>query len=171
MAKRQSRATGRTGKPSIADVAAIANVSTQTVSRVLAGSENVRPATRTVVLDAIRQVDYHPNTAARRLASGRTRTIGLVTVDTVAHSRSAIAHGIADAARAADYEVATATVDRLAPLFVARAIRQLVSQGIDGLVLAVPMRTPDQSALEVLETLPTVALAGEPAHYYDLIAV
>jgi DNA-binding LacI/PurR family transcriptional regulator len=51
--------------PSIADVAQLAGVSSQTVSRVSTGAENVRPATRRRVLDAMAQLGYSPNHAAR----------------------------------------------------------------------------------------------------------
>ena len=66
----------------IADVAAHAGVGAGTVSRVLNGRANVRGQTRNRVLAAIQQLGYRPNTAARALATGRTRVIGVVTLDT-----------------------------------------------------------------------------------------
>jgi DNA-binding LacI/PurR family transcriptional regulator len=64
--------------PTIAEVARLATVSTATVSRVVNGSPNVRPATREAVLDAIEQLRYTPNRAARTLVTRRTDTIALV---------------------------------------------------------------------------------------------
>jgi DNA-binding LacI/PurR family transcriptional regulator len=64
--------------PTIAEVARLATVSTATVSRVVNGSPNVRPATRETVVHAIEQLGYTPNRAARTLVTRRTDTIALV---------------------------------------------------------------------------------------------
>ncbi len=66
------------GRPSMFDVARLAGVSHQTVSRVINSSPDVAAATREKVLDAIRQLDYRPSNSARALASRRSRTIGLI---------------------------------------------------------------------------------------------
>ncbi len=64
--------------PTIADVARLAGVGRGTVSRVLNDRPNVDPATRERVRAAIRQLDYVPSSAARRLSLGRTQTIAVV---------------------------------------------------------------------------------------------
>ena len=58
----------------MADVARLAGVSHQTVSRVINDSAHVRPETRRRVLAAMRTLDYRPNPAARALVTGRSRT-------------------------------------------------------------------------------------------------
>ena len=68
-------------KPSIYDVAAVAGVSHQTVSRVLNEHPNIRATTRDRVLAAIDQVGYTRNSIARALATNRTKRIGVL-VDT-----------------------------------------------------------------------------------------
>jgi DNA-binding LacI/PurR family transcriptional regulator len=60
----------------IADVAAHAGVGVATVSRVMNGHANVRPATRDRVLDAIRTLNYRPSSVARNLSLQRTMVIG-----------------------------------------------------------------------------------------------
>ncbi len=55
------------------DVAKLAGVSHQTVSRVINGSPQVRPATRERVLAAMAELDYRPNSAARALVTGRSQ--------------------------------------------------------------------------------------------------
>lgn len=63
---------------SIEDVASRAGVSTATVSRALRGLPRVSPATRERVLAAARELAYVPSPSASGLASGRTRTVGVL---------------------------------------------------------------------------------------------
>lgn len=62
----------------IYDVAKLAEVGIGTVSRVLNGSQKVKPETRARVQAAINQLDYVPHSGARSLSSGRSRVLGLV---------------------------------------------------------------------------------------------
>lgn len=62
----------------IAEVAREAGVGVATVSRVLNGSPAVRDQTRRRVLDAIADLGYAPNAAARALSTGRTLSVGVV---------------------------------------------------------------------------------------------
>ena len=62
----------------MADVAKLAGVSHQTVSRMKNGSRQVRPETEERVLAAMRELDYRPNSAARALVTGRSGTLGVV---------------------------------------------------------------------------------------------
>jgi LacI family transcriptional regulator len=61
-----------------ADVARRAGVSLMTVSRVVNGSSKVRPDTRQKVLEAIRELSYYPNAAARALNCNRTNVLEVV---------------------------------------------------------------------------------------------
>ncbi|OKP81909.1 LacI family transcriptional regulator [Paenibacillus helianthi] len=65
-------------KVSIFDVAKKSGLSVVTVSRVINGAGSVREKNRQKVLDAIKELDYRPNAAARSLASGKTGIIGLI---------------------------------------------------------------------------------------------
>ena len=69
-------------RPVMADVARLAGVSHQTVSRVVNDHPNVRPQTRDNVLAAITQLAYRPNAAARTLVTRRTHTLGVISCDT-----------------------------------------------------------------------------------------
>ncbi len=62
----------------IKDVAKLANVSPSTVSRVLTDNPKISLATKERVWKAMKELDYHPNVTARKLATNATRTIGLV---------------------------------------------------------------------------------------------
>ena len=65
-------------RPTVKDVAALANVSPKTVSNVLGGTVGVAPDTRSRVESAIEHLGYVPNLAARGLRSGRTGIVALV---------------------------------------------------------------------------------------------
>ncbi len=65
-------------RPTIEEVAALAGVSRSTVSRVVNGSTAVSPEALTAVQQAIAELGYAPNRAARSLASRQTHAIGLV---------------------------------------------------------------------------------------------
>lgn len=62
----------------IKDVAERAKVSTMTVSRVLSQDSKVSEAKRTLVMKAVKELNYRPNVAARRLASNKSFFIGLL---------------------------------------------------------------------------------------------
>jgi len=83
----------------IFDVARLAGVSHQTVSRVVNDLPNVRPATRLRVEEAIKQLRYRPSTAARALVTKRSRTIGLITTGSPDFGPSNIVFGFNEAAR------------------------------------------------------------------------
>ena len=64
-------------KVSIFDVAKRSGLSVVTVSRVINQAGTVREKNRQKVLQAMKELDYHPNAAARSLARGKTGIIGL----------------------------------------------------------------------------------------------
>lgn len=82
---------------SILDIAALAGVSKSTVSAVINQHPHVRQETRERVLDAIRQLDYHPNVAARELITSAPMNIGVIMPsysDTVSNSENRYFQGI-----------------------------------------------------------------------------
>ncbi|MGV9193753.1 LacI family DNA-binding transcriptional regulator [Microbacterium sp. MC2] len=117
----------------MADVAAVAGVSGQTVSRVVNGSPRVDPATRRRVEAAMAQLGYRPHRAARALRTGRTDTIGLVvsTLATVGNSR--MLQAIADAAAARGYALTVVTATGVDA--VASGFATLRDQGVDGAIV------------------------------------
>ncbi|MDO5729234.1 MAG: LacI family DNA-binding transcriptional regulator [Actinomycetaceae bacterium] len=71
----------------MADVARLAGVSAQTVSRVLSGKGPVRESTRQRVLAAVEQLRYSPDPAAQMLASGQSRVIGVLMAGHMSYGR------------------------------------------------------------------------------------
>ncbi len=76
------------------DVARVAGVSYQTVSRVINDAEHVSPRTREKVRQAMAELHYVPNRGAQQLAGKRTRTLGLITADLALHAPSQIASAV-----------------------------------------------------------------------------
>jgi DNA-binding LacI/PurR family transcriptional regulator len=133
----------------IFDVARLAGVSHQTVSRVVNDIPNVRPATKARVEDAIRQLRYRPSTAARALVSKRSRTIGLITSGSPDFGPSSIVIAFNHAARAARYNVSISTVDETDAASIRASVEQLLGQNVEAIVLVVE----HESALETVQSL------------------
>lgn len=165
-------ADGRAGRPpAMTDVARLAGVSTQTVSRTLAGHPHVQAATRAKVLAAAEQLGYRRNNAARMLSSGRSRTIGVVTLRTNFYSRSALTYGIEGAARDAGYSVSAATTESLDTSAIEDALSRLADQGVDGVVLAVPLIRVSTRIEQLTSSMPTVTVDGSRTSATEVIAV
>ncbi|MGX7023459.1 catabolite control protein A [Vagococcus hydrophili] len=95
----------------IYDVAREAAVSMATVSRVVNGNPNVKPATRKKVLEVIDRLDYRPNAVARGLASKRTTTVGVIIPDVSNAYFASLARGIDDVATMYKYNIILANSD------------------------------------------------------------
>lgn len=145
----------------MADVARTAGVSAQTVSRALRDSPNVHPDTRRRVLAAVEQVGYRFNNAARMLASGRSHTIGLVLLQSGGYyARSAVTAGVEAAAGEAGFAVSIATIAALDTGLMERSLSKLAEQGVDGIVIAVPLIATTQKMEDITRDIPTVTLDG-----------
>ncbi|WNG51889.1 LacI family DNA-binding transcriptional regulator [Archangium minus] len=145
------RTPGHKNRPPVmADVAKLARVSHQTVSRVLHDSPHVKGDTRQRVLDAIRQLNYRPNTVAQALVTGRTMVIGVVSFDTALYGPASTLIGIEEAAHEAGYAVSITSLRSLNRASVLDAVLRLRNQGVDGVVVIAPQKT----AVEALRHLP-----------------
>ncbi|MBT9605118.1 LacI family DNA-binding transcriptional regulator [Microbacterium sp.] len=116
----------------MADVAAAAGVSAQTVSRVANGSPRVDPATRARVEAAMSDLGYRMHRAARALRTGQTSTIGLVVSTLASVGNSRMLQAISEAAAARDYALAVVTVRERG---IRDAFARLRAQGVDGAVV------------------------------------
>ena len=124
--------------PSIRDVARLAGVSHQTVSRVLNDHPSIRPETKKRVQDAIGVLDYKPNLAARALVTSRTHTIGILSATIGEFGPTSSIASIEDAARDEGYSVTTLNLPGTTPEAIGDAIRQLSREQVSGIVALAP---------------------------------
>lgn len=119
----------------IRDVAERANVSLGTVSRVLNGHPSVRPASRAAVHQAIADLGYVPNPAARSLRSAKTHTLGLVVPDILSPMTVRLVREVEDAGQEAGYTVFV-TESRMDPRLEETHIANLLELRVDGLLIS-----------------------------------
>lgn len=142
----------------IYDVAREANVSMATVSRVVNGNPNVKPATRKKVLEVIDGLDYRPNAVARGLASKKTTTIGVIIPDVSNMFFSSLARGIDDVATMYKYNIILANSDGDSAKEV-QVLNNLLAKQVDGIIF-MGHRITDKVRAEFSRSKTPVVLAG-----------
>jgi DNA-binding LacI/PurR family transcriptional regulator len=152
-------------------VASFAGVSHQTVSRVLNKHPSVRDITRARVLAAIDQLGYRPNTAARALASGRSKTLGVVALDSNLYGPASTLNGIQQAAQRLGYYVSVVTIHSVDRPSVRDAVRRLTSQSVEGLAIIAPFTSAHEALSQLPTGTPVVAVEGDPAGEVAVVTV
>jgi DNA-binding LacI/PurR family transcriptional regulator len=140
--------SGPSARPVMVDVARLAGVSHQTVSRVLNGHPNVSPETKAGVLAAIRHLRYRPNAAARTLVTGRTNALGVISFDSTLYGPSSMLYGLERAAHP-DYSVAIASLPSFDRHSLHEAVERFLGQAVEGIIVI----APENSAVEALTSL------------------
>ncbi len=152
-----ARAAGPARPPVMADVAKLAGVSHQTVSRVLNDHPNVRQQTRDRVLAVIGQLGYRPNAAARTLVTRRTRTLGVISFDTTLYGPASMLYGIEQAA-SHSYSVSIASLPALDRRSVLGAVDKFLDQAVEGIIVIAPQTTAVAALGHVPADIPLVAV-------------
>lgn len=155
----------------MADVATVAGVSHQTVSRVINNHPAVHPDTRARVLAAIDELGYRRNTAARTLVTRRSGIIGVVTFDTTLYGPASTLYGIEQAARAAGYFVAVASTKSMHQPSVLDALERLRDQEVEGAIVIAPQREAVRALSTLPRDLPMVAVEGGSGAGLPVVAV
>lgn len=155
----------------MADVAKLAGVSHQTVSRVINASDQVRPETRERVANAMRMLDYRPNIVARALATGRSRTLGVVSFDTTLYGPASTLFGIHRAAHEEGYFISTVSLRTLNRESFLGAVERLRGQGVEGILVIAPQTDAVHSVLQLPEDLAVVAVEAGPEQGIPVVAV
>jgi DNA-binding LacI/PurR family transcriptional regulator len=154
---------GRRRPPAMTDVAALAGVSYQTVSRVINAQPGVRPDTRERVLSAMRELHYEPNSLARSLVSGKSRAIGVISASSDLFGPTRTVHTVDEAVRQAGYATVIARVRQLDERGITDAAKQLRSRAVDGIVIAgSPQPNAAASVPDLLTHVPLVVIGRAP---------
>ena len=120
-------------RATIEDVAALAGVSRQTVSRAINNKGEISQATKEKVLAAVKELDYQPNRLAQGMVTQRTRTVGLVVPDITNLFFPEVARGVQDAGRLHDYNVLLCNTDDK-PEEEIQTMYSLAAQRVDGII-------------------------------------
>ena len=148
-------------RPTIRDVAALAGVSHQTVSRVLNDNESVIRSTRERVLTAIRELGYVPNPSARSLSSNRLHTLGVVTSDISDYAFSQAIAGAEAEARRRGLFLIIGSVEEEAQGDERAYLRLMLERRVEGLIVAGPTHLERDWLLHPLtHRMPIVAMAS-----------
>ena len=157
--------TGRDRRPTLADVAARAGVSTALVSIVIRGVPGASAESRQRVLRAADELGYRPDTRARLLRSSRSRLLGVVFG--VQHPfHGDLVSGLYQAADRIGYELTLSAVTpaRDEP----RAVRSLLQDRCEALILLGPQATTSDLA-DLADRLPVVVVARAVRHAVDVV--
>jgi len=143
---------------SIRDIARLAGVSRQTVSRVLNGERYIKASTEAQVRKVIDEYGWRPNSAARALATSRFKVIGLLVSARSQYGPFSAAAAVDEAARASGYAIITATLAREDDASMAEALDTFVAHGVDGVVVIAPQQRAHEALQRVAIRVPFVSL-------------
>ena len=144
--------------PNIRDVARLAGVSYQTVSRVLNESPSIRDSTKQRVLKVIREIGYRPNQAARALVTSKSQTIGVLSSQTVHYGPTTSITAIEQAAREAGYRLSITNIASGDYPSIKAGLDYLLSQSVEALVVIAPQERVLEAIKDLSITVPFVTL-------------
>jgi DNA-binding LacI/PurR family transcriptional regulator len=162
---------GRRRTAVMADVARLAGVSHQTVSRVINDSTHVRAETRERVLVAMRQLAYRPNPAARALVTGRSKTLGVVGFDTTLYGPASTLFAIEQAAHAAGYFITIVSLPVVDRASLLNAVDRLSLQGVDGILVITAHEGAAEALVDLPAGVPLVCVEAGRPHALPVVAV
>ncbi|MCW2914293.1 MAG: LacI family transcriptional regulator [Actinomycetia bacterium] len=153
------------------DVARLAGVSHQTVSRVLNSHPNVREQTRLRVRAAIAELGYRPNRAARALVTGRSQLLGVVAQNSTLYGPASLLAAFELAATEAGFAVSVGSVSTLDRRSISEAVERHLDQRVAGIVVIAPVVSANEALEHIPAAVPLVAIDGDPASSSALVTV
>jgi DNA-binding LacI/PurR family transcriptional regulator len=153
------------------DVARRAGVSAMTVSRALNRPDQVRETTLVKIMEAIEYLSYRPNSAARTLATGRSKVIGVITAASTLHGPASTVFSIEQAAQRQGYSVSVASLNALGRRPVGEAVSRLRDQAVDGILLIVPHESAAECVRSLSEDLPLVIVGAAKEVPFPITAI
>ncbi|MBB4984308.1 DNA-binding LacI/PurR family transcriptional regulator [Streptomyces sp. SFB5A] len=160
---------GRPRRVSMADVAQLAGVSSQTVSRVSNGDPAVIESTRLKVLEAMNQLGYRPNSAARALKRGDFRAIGVITMGLTSTGNVRTLDAIAGSASREGYAVTLIPLDAPTQENVKGAFTRLDELAVDAVVLIMEVHLLDTAALTLPPHVKVVVVDSDATGRFPVV--
>lgn len=148
----------RKKRVTIKDVAQVAGVSTQTVSRVMNKFSYVSGETRQRVEAVVEQLGYRPSTLARSLIQQRSYTLGIVTFGLKFLGPSRTLNGIADQADKLGYMLLMKELDNFEKHSLNEVMDSLLARQVDGIIWVAPEIGNNHDWVEKSESIPVPAL-------------
>jgi LacI family transcriptional regulator len=158
------------------DIARELGLSVVTVSKVIRNHSDIGEETRQRVLKRIKELNYHPNMAARALVTGRTYSAGLIVPDLMNPFFAEVATGLSDVLRRKNYSLLISS-SQGDPDLERQEIKRLLSRRLDALMIASTQWTVESFRRIEEQKVPYVlidrAFLGMPANFVgvDDIAV
>ncbi|GMA84845.1 LacI family transcriptional regulator [Angustibacter aerolatus] len=146
----------------MSDVAVLAGVSHQTVSRVLNEHPNVSRATRAKVLEAIEALGYRRNLSARALATGRSNVVGVIAQNTTLFGPSSTIAALSVAALDVGMAVTLGHLRDFDRTSMRATVDRLMSQGVAGIILLLPLLLAEDVIGALPGDVPLVTVDGPP---------
>ncbi|MFI1415050.1 LacI family DNA-binding transcriptional regulator [Streptomyces sp. NPDC020707] len=168
-ARPRKRASRRTASASMADVARLAGVSSQTVSRVSNGYAGVNEETRQQVLEAMRELGYRPNSAARALKRGEFRTIGVITFGLSTTGNVRTLEAIATSAAHEGYAVTLLPVAVPTQDEVRGAFSRLGELAVDAVIVILEVHLLDAVTLSLPPHIKVVVADSDAGDRYTVV--
>lgn len=158
-----------TNRVSIVDVAVLAGVSTQTVSRVTNGSPDVRESTRDKVVAAMQQLGYRPNSAARALKRGSFRTIGVITFSLSSSGTMRTLEAIALHAARQDFAVTLIPVTAPTQAGIQGAFSRVSELAVDAVIGIMEIHLLDATAVTLPPGVKVVFVGSDADQQYSMV--
>jgi DNA-binding LacI/PurR family transcriptional regulator len=117
------------------------------------------------------ELGYRPNSVARALVTGRSRTLGVVSFDTTLYGPASTLFGIEQAAHEAGYFIIVASLKALNRSSVTDAVERLRRQGVDGILVIAPQDEAGDALLHTHADVPLVAVEAGPDEGVPVVAV
>ncbi|MEU1667478.1 LacI family DNA-binding transcriptional regulator [Streptomyces sparsogenes] len=153
----------------MADVARLAGVSSQTVSRVSNGYSGVTEETRRQVLAAMKELGYRPNSAARALKRGEFRTIGVITFSLATTGNVRTLEAIATSAAQEGYAVTLLPVAVPTQDEVRGAFSRLGELAVDAVIVIMEVHLLDAATVSLPPGVQVVVADSDAGDRYSVV--
>lgn len=159
----------RKQRVSMADVAKLAGVSAQTVSRVSNGHPGVIGSTREQVLAAMRELGYRPNSAARALRYGQFNTIGVILFSLASTGNSRTVEAIATHAAAEGYAITLIPIDVPTQDNVLGAFTRMGELAVDAVIVIMEIHLLDAGTVTLPPGVHVVVVDSDAGDRYSVV--